>query len=124
MLNKFKNILSKLMIAQNKKLFFIQIPNKKSTQILLNFLWIEGLISGYYIYFNRSFLIVFLKKIKKYHSLIENISFLNGFHKNLFFKNICKTEKKTIFFVLNDKGIFLHKSVIKIGLGGFKISKI
>mgnify|MGYP000205443760 CR=1 FL=1 len=122
MLNKFKLILSKLMVAQKNKKFFVQVQNNKLNYFLLNFLWDEGFIHGYFLF--RRNLIVFFKVPKTDFSLLENIIFLKGSYSSSFFKNLDFLEKKIVVFVVNDKGIFLHSHLVKLGLGGFQLSKL
>ena len=123
MLNNFKSLISKLMIAHKKNFLFIEIQNKKSNSLLLNFLWDENLIYGYLL-FCKGIFIVFFKKSKTSFSLIENTKYLTGSHSNAFFKNLAILEKKTIVFIFNDKGIFLNTYLPQLGIGGFKLFKL
>lgn len=123
MLNNFKNLISKLMIAHTKNFLFIEVQNKKSNSLLLNFLWDENLIYGYLLSC-RGIFIVYFKNSKTSFSLVENTKYLTGSHSNSFFKNLNILEKKTIVFVLNDRGIFLNNHLPKLGIGGFKLFKL
>ena len=123
MINNFKNLVSKLMIAHKKNCLFIEVQNNKLNSFLLNFLWDENLIYGYLL-FCKNIFIVFFKNSKTSFSLIENTTYLNGSYSNIYFKNLAIVEKKTIVFILNDKGIFLNTYLTKLGLGGFKLFKL
>jgi ribosomal protein S8 len=115
------------MIAQKKKLSFIKVKNINTNYLLLNFLWDEGFIYGY-LFFRHggsNSLIVYLKKLKLGFSLLENIKFLNNsINQTNFYKNLGIIQKKTIFFILNDRGIFLRSYLVKQGLGGITLSKL
>lgn len=130
MKNKINKIISKLFINQNKNKKIIFVRYEIYHEKILNLLWKNGFIRGFNIIFkkfknkNYFFFKIFLKYSEKNKHLFRKLFFFNFLSKNKKLKKIARSEKNYTFFILNNKGFFLHKSCLKQNLGGFIFVKI
>lgn len=117
---RYKVIVSQIKIAKEKNNNKVMIKMFKKYQILLDFLWENGLISGY-ILKKSQVCCIFLKYtlqgfIKKIKFLKSNVSYTHV-------KRLAMYEKNCIFFIKVGKQIYSLNVCIKKGLGGYLFIK-
>lgn len=126
MKNKIKNLISKIVISQNKNKKIILIKYKNYYKTILNTLWREGFIRG----FNnlkknkKKYSKIYLKYSEKKNHCFKKLFFFDCLVKQKKLKKLVGIEKNYSYFLINSSGFFLHKSCIKLGIGGFIFIKI
>ena len=111
------------MIAYRKNNFVVEIFVRQREVILLEFLWLHGLVYGYSVienYLYRVFLKSVLRGFDSFKNLI--ICFKKNF-KYKMFKKIVVLEQNSVYFVKTDYGFFSQKSCLKRHLGGYLLAK-
>jgi ribosomal protein S8 len=104
MLKSIKHILAIILIAQKKKLSYINITFSKYLQKLLDLLWQSGIVYGYLI--NKTYLkyIVFIKRsISSYLPSLSTCKLVQNKKEKV--QEKLNSQKSSIFFVCNDRGI-------------------
>lgn len=117
MFKKFKSIVAKIIIAQKKNKKILKITYYKSYEKILNLLWDQGFIYGYSNKANLYY-VIFLKYSEQGLILFKRIKF---YKKLITFKKLRVLyflDKNYTYFLLNDKGFFCQKTVLKAGMGG------
>jgi len=125
MVNQFKSILSKLVLAKKKNKKIIEINYIKSNKKILNLLWYNNFIYGYYIILNaNNWKYKIFIKFSEIYCFFKKKTYLKSIisYKNL--KLISLLENNYNYFLINDKGFFSIKESLKFKVGGFIFFKI
>jgi ribosomal protein S8 len=123
MRSKFKNIIFKIKIAKKKKKICILIKVTVLNTLILNTLWNNKLIYGYYIITSpKNKRINYYQIILKYSN--SNLSLFNkvfSLYYNIKCYNILSInllENNYMYLIINDKGYFNIKCALQIKTGG------
>lgn len=115
-MNQLKLIFSKIIVGSKlfKKTIYLKL-NKKNKKVI-NLLWDEGFIYGYYI--KQKVYKIFLKFCKKNISLLNNLRFLHMFVNYKYLKKFVLFEKQSYIFIFNNNNCYFFSSFIKKRIGG------
>lgn len=103
-INKVKNILSKLIIANKCFKKVLTVKKIKICSIILELLQKEGYIYGYSSFGN--FYSVFLKYSDKINCGLNKVVFIN---KKITFKNLNTFERNSLYLIFDKKGFSIDK---------------
>lgn len=124
MVKKVKDIFSRLNISQQRKKKLVIINYSKGISIILDLLWKQGFIYGYF--FNKITLSysIFIKYSKNSNCLLKNLTFSNRYTNYKELSSLFFREKNILIFLFNEKGLFFISSFLNRGLGGSVIIKL
>lgn len=126
MKNKINKVVSKIVISQNKNKKIVTIIYKSYYKTILNILWNEGFIRGFSCLKKNkeNYFKIYLKYSEKKNHSFKKLFFFNCLLNKKKLKKVTKIEKNYSYFLINSSGFFLHKSCIKLGVGGFIFIRI
>lgn len=114
-------LISQIKINLKKKKTVLLQKNTKIIIELLNALWNEKLIYGYYI-FKSDFVKVYLKFNKVGKSLIQNIKMISTSGRRVYMSideiNKLNSIRQKFFFFSTSKGILSHTRALELNVGG------
>lgn len=116
------NLLVQMKISLKKKYLIVLQKKTKIVIDILNALWDEKIIYGYFFY-KKDFIKIYLKFNKFGKSMIQAINLISTSGRRLFMsvyniKKLTKLKKSTFFFFSTSKGILSHKKAIEQNVGG------
>jgi len=117
MIRKKKDILSKILIAQQTHKNLIKVQLQKQQIGILQFLWKEGYIYGYK-KSNKFSYFIFLKQNTKSKVLFKNTKFKNQVFDKSELCSLVMREKNYVYILSINNQIFSQKDCKKFGLGG------
>lgn len=123
MIEKNKNIFSKLVIGKKKKKITLDLILKEQDLIFLNFLWKEGYIFGY-VKINNNCYRIFFKKRYKGFNLVTKHTFVKKKVLNSEIKELKKSELYETHLLKTSKGVMKDVECIKKGVGGIVFIKL
>lgn len=123
----YRSIISKIIIAQYKNKRLVHIGYKKIYKSVLNLLWIEGYIYGYYIQKKniayKLYTILIKYPINKLH-IFDKTSYIKKLVSYNRFRSINTLEYSYCYLLINDRGLFTYKTISNFGVGGLIFVKI
>lgn len=122
MLNGLKNIISKIVIANQKNKLGVCVSIKKNELKLIEYLWLNGFIYGYS-KINHNYYYIFLKYVKS-NTIFKKVNYCNKKKSYKQLKLLNRLSKNNFCFIKTVKGIYSQKESIKKGIGGYVFAEI